>query len=127
MLSPTITVLRGGWEIEILSREIVPGDILILEAGDKIPADARLTESHSLICDEASLTGESVPVNKFVQPLKEDMPVGDQKNMVFAGTIVTSGRGIAVVTATGMQTEFGKIAEEVSTIETEKAPLEVRT
>ncbi len=127
MLSPTITVLRGGKEEEIPSKELVPGDILLLEAGDKIPADARLIESHSLRCDEASLTGESVPVGKSTNSLPEHVRVNDRKNMVFTGTTVTYGRGKAVVTLTGMQTEFGKIAEEVTAVEAEKTPLERRT
>lgn len=127
MLSPTITVLRGGKEEDIPSKELVPGDVLLLEAGDKIPADARLVENHSLRCDEAPLTGESVPVGKDIKPLPEDVPMGDRKNTVFTGTTVTYGRGKAVVTSTGMNTEFGKIAEEVMTVKTEKTPLEKRT
>ncbi len=127
MLSPTITALRGGKEEEIPSKEIVPGDILLLEAGDKIPADARLVENHSLRCDEAPLTGESVPVGKDIKPLPENVRVNDRKNMVFTGTVVTYGRGKAAVTFTGMRTEFGKIAEEVTAVETEKTPLEKRT
>ncbi len=127
MLSPTITVLRRGKEEEIPSKDLVPGDILLLEAGDKIPADARLVENHSLRCDEASLTGESVPVGKDIKPLPQDAPVADRKNMVFTGTAVTYGRGKAAITSTGMNTEFGKIAKEVMTVKTEKTPLEKRT
>jgi Ca2+-transporting ATPase len=127
MLSPTITALRGGKEEEVPSKELVPGDILLLEAGDKIPADARLIENHSLRCDEAPLTGESVPVGKEIKPLAENVRVSDRRNMAFTGTTVTYGRGKAVVTSTGMSTEFGKIAEEVTTVETEKTPLERRT
>ncbi len=127
MLTPTITVLRGGKEEEVPSKELVPGDILLLEAGDKIPADARLVENHSLRCDEAPLTGESVPVGKDIKALPEGVRVSDRKNIVFTGTTVTYGRGKAVVTSTGMLTEFGKIAEEVISVETEKTPLEKRT
>ena len=127
MLTPTITVLRGGKEEKVPSKELVPGDILLLEAGDKIPADARLVENHSLRCDEAPLTGESVPVGKDIKPLSENVRVSDRRNIVFTGTIVTYGRGKAVVTSTGMSTEFGKIAEEVMTVKTEKTPLEKRT
>jgi Ca2+-transporting ATPase len=127
MLAPTITVLRGGQEQEVPSKELVPGDVLLLEAGDKIPADGRLVEIHSLQCDEAPLTGESVPVGKELILLRGDAPVGDRRNMVFTGTIATYGRGVAVVTATGMQTEFGEIAKEVAAVETEKTPLERRT
>ncbi len=127
MLSPTITVLREGQEEEIPSKEIVPGDILLLEAGDKIPADARLVEGHSLMCDEAPLTGESVPVNKEIKSLAEDVSVSDRRNMVFTGTTVTYGRGKAAVTSTGMNTEFGLIAKEVTSVEAEETPLEKRT
>jgi Ca2+-transporting ATPase len=127
MLSPAITVLREGREEEVPSKELVPGDILVLEAGDKIPADARLIENHSLRCDEAPLTGESVPVGKDIKPLLENVRVSDRRNTVFTGTTVTYGRGKAVVTSTGMSTEFGKIAEEVTAVETEKTPLEKRT
>jgi Ca2+-transporting ATPase len=127
MLSPTITALRGGKEEEVPSNELVPGDVLLLEAGDKIPADARLIENHSLRCDEAPLTGESAPVGKNLAPLPENARVADRKNMVFTGTTVTYGRGKAAVTSTGMRTEFGKIAEEVTSVETEKSPLEKRT
>lgn len=127
MLSSTITILRGGKEEEIPSKELVPGDILLLEAGDKIPADARLVENHSLRCDEAPLTGESVPVGKDIKPMPQDVRVSDRKNMIFTGTTVTYGRGKAVVTSTGMNTEFGKIAEEVTAVKAEKTPLEKRT
>ncbi|MGH8730418.1 MAG: cation-translocating P-type ATPase [Burkholderiales bacterium] len=127
MLTPMITVLRGGKEQEVASKELVPGDVLVLEAGDKIPADARLVENHSIHCDEAPLTGESLPVTKDIAPMRQDALVGDRKNMVFTGTTVTYGRGKAVVCATGMQTEFGKIAKEVASVETEKTPLERRT
>jgi len=127
MLSATIRVLRDGKEEEIPSKELVHGDILLLEAGDRIPADARLIEIHSLRCDEAPLTGESVSVGKDIKPLPEDVRVSDRKNMVFTGTTVTYGRGKAVVTSTGMNTEFGKIAEEVTAVEAEKSPLEKRT
>ncbi len=127
MLSPTITVLRGGKEEDVPSKELVPGDILLLEAGDKIPADARLIDVRSLRCDEAPLTGESVPVEKSIATLHKELPVGDRENMVFTGTTAIYGRGKAVVTSTGMDTEFGKIAEEVMTAKVEKTPLEKRT
>jgi Ca2+-transporting ATPase len=127
MLTPTITALRGGREEEIPSKELVPGDIILLEAGDKIPADGRLVEIHSLQCDEAPLTGESFPVEKDLKVLPEAAPVGDRKNMVFTGTAVTYGRGKAVVTDTGVKTEFGKIAAELATVSQEKTPLEKRT
>ena len=102
MLSPMITALRGGKEIEVPSKDLVPGDILVLEAGDRIPADARLVENFSMQCDEAPLTGESLPIIKELKVFREDAPVGDRKNMVFTGTTVTYGRGKALVCATGM-------------------------
>ena len=127
MLTPTIAVLRGGREEKIPSKELVPGDIMLLEAGDKIPADGRLIESHSMQCDEAPLTGESFPVEKDLKVLPEAVPLGDRKNMVFTGTAVSYGRGKAVVTDTGSKTEFGKIAAELATVSQEKSPLEKRT
>lgn len=127
MLSPTITAIRGGREEEVPSKELVPGDILLLEAGDRIPADVRLIEARSLRCDEAPLTGESAPVGKNMEVLPENTLVADRKNMSFTGTTVTYGRGKAVVTNTGMTTEFGKIAKEVAAIEVGKTPLEKRT
>jgi len=127
MLSPAITALRGGKEEEVSTKELVPGDILILEAGDKIPADSRIVESYSLRCDEAPLTGESVPVGKNPKPLPAQVRVNDRKNMVFTGTTIAYGRGKAAVTSTGMNTEFGKIAQQVTAVQTEKTPLEKRT
>jgi len=127
MLAPETTVLRGGELLRIDSRDIVPGDVLALEAGDKIPADARVVESHVLRCDEAPLTGESVPVGKSCAALDPALGTADQKNMVFTGAAVTYGRGRAVVTATAMDTAFGRIAKEVAAVKTEKTPLEKRT
>ncbi|MBN2198334.1 MAG: cation-translocating P-type ATPase [Candidatus Aminicenantes bacterium] len=127
MLSPTCTVVRDGHEREIPSKDLVPGDIVLLEAGDRIPADARLAEVPTLKCDEAALTGESVPVTKHCGALPAETRISDRRNMVFAGTVVTYGRAKAVVTATGMSTEFGRIAEEVGAPEQKKTPLEKRT
>jgi Ca2+-transporting ATPase len=127
MLAPTITVLRDSTEQEVASKDLVPGDILVLEAGDRIPADGRIVELHSFQCDEAPLTGESLPVTKESNAVRGDAPVGDRKNMVFTGTTVTYGRAKAVVCGTGMRTEFGKIAEEVAAVSQEKTPLERRT
>jgi Ca2+-transporting ATPase len=127
MLSPTITVLRGGKEEESPSKELVPGDILLIEAGDKIPADARVVEVHAMRCDEASLTGESLPVGKIYEALPEKTGIADRKNMIFAGTTILYGRGKAIVTSTGMNTEFGSIAQEMLSVESEKTPLEKRT
>ena len=99
--------------------------MILLHTGDRIPADARLLEAINLQMEEAALTGESVPVEKHIQPLSgNDLPVGDRKNMVYAGTAATYGRGKALVIATGMQTEFGKIAQLLQTVETGKTPLQ---
>jgi len=127
MLSPIIRVIRDGHERDVPTKDVVPGDIMLLEAGYKIPADARLIESASLKCDEAPLTGESVPVDKDIKPLPSEMNISDRRNMVFTGTTVSYGRGKAVVTDTGSKTEFGKIAEEVAQVEKVETPLEKRT
>jgi len=111
LTSPTVTVLREGEEREVPSKQLVPGDIMVLATGDRISADARLIEAHSLETVEASLTGESAPVAKDPEEvLPEGAAVGDRRNMVHSGTIVGRGRGTAVVVATGMSTELGKIA-----------------
>jgi Ca2+-transporting ATPase len=127
MLAPMIKVRRAGAAREIASRELVPGDVLLLEAGDRVPADGRVLQAHSLRCDEASLTGESVPVAKDTVPVAAGAPLGDRRNLVFAGTTVSYGRCVAVVTATAMSTEFGRIAEQAAAIVAEKTPLERRT
>ncbi len=125
MAAPTATVLRDGQETKIPARDVVPGDVVILHTGDRIPADGRLIESVNLQIEEAALTGESVPVEKHTQALPtDDMPVGDRKNMVYAGTAATYGRGKALIIATGMQTEFGKIAQLLQTVESGKTPLQ---
>lgn len=126
MAAPTASVIRDGVEVNIPSRELVPGDVILLHTGDRIPADSRLLESINLQVEEAALTGESVPVEKHTEPLVgDDLPVGDRKNMVYAGTAATYGRGKAIVVATGMQTEFGKIAKLLQTIESGKTPLQI--
>lgn len=125
MAAPLASVLRNGEEIKIPAREVVPGDVIFLRAGDKVPADARLIETFNLQADEAALTGESQPVEK--NPATLDNPalaIGDRKNMVYSGTSISYGRGRAVVTATGMQTEFGKIAQLLQTVERGKTPLQ---
>ncbi|MBP7356392.1 MAG: HAD-IC family P-type ATPase, partial [Longilinea sp.] len=125
MAAPTATVLRDGDDTEIPARELVPGDVILLNTGDRVPADARLLEAVNLQVEEAALTGESMPVEKHTQPLdNSELSVGDRKNMVYAGTAVTYGRGRALVAATGMQTEFGKIAQMLQTVETGKTPLQ---
>jgi len=125
MAAPTATILRDGMEVKAPARELVPGDVIILHTGDRIPADARLIEAVNLQVEEAALTGESVPVEKHIRALENaDSPIGDRKNMVYAGTAVTYGRGRALVAATGMQTEFGKIAKMLQDVETGKTPLQ---
>jgi len=123
LTAPKARVLREGKEILIPAREVVPGDIVILESGDRIPADARLLEVADLKTDEAVLTGESTPVGKATDVLDKEAPVADRKNSVFMATHVTYGRGNAVITSTGMSTEFGKIAEMVQAVEEEETPL----
>ncbi len=125
MAAPTANVIRNGVEVKIPAKGLVPGDVIILHTGDRIPADSRLLEAVNLQVEEAALTGESVPVEKHILPLPgDDLPVGDRKNMVYAGTAVTYGRGKSLVIATGMQTEFGKIAQLLQTVETGTTPLQ---
>ncbi|MFH1637303.1 MAG: HAD-IC family P-type ATPase, partial [Candidatus Woesearchaeota archaeon] len=124
MIALKVRVIRGGKEEVIDALRVVPGDIIVLEEGSKVPADARLIESHMLQTQEASLTGESTPIAKEVSLLKEDTALADMKNMVFNGTCVTRGRATAVVTWTGMKTEVGKIAGMLQEIEVEKTPLQ---
>ena len=117
-------VIRNGKKEEIDSKNLVPGDIIIIEAGDKIPADSRLLEVNSLKIDESSLTGESTTVEKIIAALEKEAQVADQKNMVFSGTIAKEGTAKAVVTATGMETEIGKIAHLVQITEEAETPLQ---
>lgn len=125
MAAPTVTVIRGGQETRIPARELVPGDLILLHAGDKVAADARLIKSINLQVEEAALTGESVAVAKNTEPLsREDLALGDRNNMVFAGTIATYGRGRAVVVGTGMNTQFGRIAKMLQSVESGKTPLQ---
>jgi Ca2+-transporting ATPase len=126
MAAPTAIALRNGKEERIPANQLVPGDIILLYTGDKVPADARLIEVHNLKLDEAALTGESAPVNKQTDAQSEETQLNDRRNMVFTGTIVAYGRAKAVVTTTGMSTEFGKIAEMVQTTTQEHTPLEKR-
>jgi P-type Ca2+ transporter type 2C len=123
--SPTAKVLRDGQKVEIPSREIVVGDILYLDAGDFVSADGRILENHSLQVNESSLTGESLSVLKDTGKIEqEDVPIGDKKNMVFSGSFVTYGRGVVVVTSTGMNTEIGKIANLLESAKDKKTPLQ---
>lgn len=126
MAAPTASVMRDGEEHEIPTRELVPGDIILLRVGDQIPADARLLEAINLMVDEAPLTGESMPVEKTSRALsRKEAPVGDRENMVFMGTTASYGRGKAVVATTGMATEFGRIAGLLQEAEEKKTPLQV--
>ena len=124
--SPSAKVYRNGKKVEIPSKELVPGDILILEAGDMVSADGRIIENFSLQVNESSLTGESESVNKFVDVIeKEDIALGDQKNMVFSGSLVTYGRALVVITGTGMNTEIGKIAHLMEETQEKQTPLQI--
>ena len=125
MSAPTAKVLRDGHVVQIPGREVVPGDVVVLEAGDSVCADGRLLESASLKCDESALTGESLPVEKDVEPIDGEAALGDRRNMVFSGSFVTYGRGRFLVTATGMDTEVGKIAALLKGAEEKKTPLQV--
>ena len=124
LTAPKAHVIREGTDIIIPAREIVPGDILVLESGDQIAADARVLEAVELKTIEAVLTGESTPVNKDVSAVREETPISERRNTLFTATHVVYGRGKAIVTSTGMNTEFGKIAEMVQTTEEEETPLQ---
>jgi len=124
LAAPRARVMRNGKETMILAREVVPGDILVLEAGDTVAADSRLLEAVELKTDEAILTGESTPVNKSLEPVKPDAPTADRRDMLFMATHTIYGRAKACVASTGMNTEFGKIAEMVQEAEEEETPLE---
>ncbi|WP_294172859.1 cation-translocating P-type ATPase [uncultured Clostridium sp.] len=124
--APCAKVIRNGKKIEIQSRDVVPGDILVLEAGDLIIADGRVIESYSLQVNESSLTGESLSVDKIIDKIdSEEVALGDQKNMVFSGSLVTYGRALVAVTSTGMKTEIGKIATLMEETQEKKTPLQV--
>jgi len=124
LTAPKARVIRDGIEVIIPAKEIVPGDILALESGDQIPADARIIEAIELKTSEAVLTGESTPVNKDLSVLADETPISERRNTLFTATHVVYGRGKAVVTTTGMNTEFGKIAEMVQTAQEEETPLQ---
>ncbi|MCA9898423.1 MAG: cation-translocating P-type ATPase, partial [Anaerolineales bacterium] len=124
---PLVRVRRNGELRELSAKELVPGDVVLLEAGNAIPADLRLVECVNLRIQEAALTGESEPVEKHTEALpREDVPLGDRRNMAYMGTVVTYGRGTAVVTGTGMETELGKIATLLQTVESGLTPLQQR-
>ncbi|MGN8644786.1 cation-translocating P-type ATPase [Gracilibacillus sp. HCP3S3_G5_1] len=124
MSAPEAKVIRNGISQTIMARELVPGDIVLLEAGDYIPADGRLLEAESLKVNEGMLTGESDAVEKMTDPIREKVTIGDQKNMVFSSSLVVNGRGTFVVTATGEKAEIGKIAEMIETAEAKLTPLQ---
>jgi Ca2+-transporting ATPase len=125
MTAPTATVIRDGEEEKISARDLVPGDIILLQTGDRIPADSRLTEAVNLKIDEAPLTGESTPVGKQIETIPSDASVADRKNMAYMGTTVVYGRGRALVTATGMSSEFGRIAGMLQEVKPPPTPLQV--
>ncbi|MEA5151470.1 MAG: cation-translocating P-type ATPase [Oscillospiraceae bacterium] len=131
MSAATSKVLRSGKLMTVPSEELVAGDVVLLEAGDAVPADGRLIHSASLKIEEAALTGESVPVLKFIDIInlgdgEKDVPLGDRKNMVYMGSTVVYGRGTAVITATGMDTEMGKIADALSKAQDGQTPLQIK-
>lgn len=119
-------IIRSGKEIEVYSSDIVPGDIVLLSSGDKISADLRLIEVNNLTIDESVLTGESTSVSKISSAINKDVILAERKNMAYAGTSVLSGRGIGIVTATGLNTELGEIAKKVNTTKDTKSPLTIR-
>jgi P-type Ca2+ transporter type 2C len=124
LAAPESTVVRDDERQRIAADQVVPGDIILVEAGDRIPADARLIESANLQADEAALTGESVPVTKEIQPIDADIGIGDRRNMLYSSTVATYGRGRAIVVATGMATEVGRIAGLLEAAEKEPTPLQ---
>lgn len=124
LAAPAAKVIRNGRPMTISSFALVPGDVIMLETGDSVPADCRILESVQMKIDESALTGESVPVKKLADVLQENVPLAERKNMGFAGTIITNGRGKAVVVTTGQNTELGKIATMVSETKQEETPLQ---
>jgi P-type E1-E2 ATPase len=123
MLTPHANVIRDGQRLNVLSHEVVPGDIVLLEAGDKVPADIRLIQARNVSVEEAILTGESVPTQKGIDPVAADAPVGDRTCMLFSGTLVNTGAAKGVVVATGAATEIGQVGTLLSTVETITTPM----
>ena len=127
MAVPIVRVVRGGRTMEVAAADVVPGDIVKLEAGSIVPADVRLIEVANLRIEEATLTGESEPANKQVEPIdRERLALGDRRCMAYSGTQVTAGRGVGAVVATGMETELGRIATMLQNVESEDTPLQAR-
>lgn len=126
LTTPRTIVIRDGKEAELPSREIVPGDTIVIETGDRVPADSRLIDVIGLKVDESSLTGESFAISKGIDAIPENTPLADRGNMIFMGTVSTYGRGKGVVVATGMKTEIGQIAEMIQVAEREPTPLQVK-
>lgn len=125
--APTSKVMRDGKVVQIAARELVPGDVVLVESGDRIPADVRWLEVNSCSVEESALTGESLPVNKHAEPISDaDVPLGDRKNIGFMGTMVTRGTAKGVVIRTGMDTEMGKIADLIQNTESQETPLQHR-
>jgi Ca2+-transporting ATPase len=124
MLAPTTTVLRSGVETTVDAATLVPGDVVLLDVGDRVPADVRLIDTVNMKADESSLTGESVSVEKQSLPVPEDTPLAEQTSVAWMGTTITSGRARTIVFATGMETQFGRIAELTSTVGREPTPLQ---
>ncbi|MFC1696806.1 cation-translocating P-type ATPase [Nanoarchaeota archaeon] len=124
--SPYAKVIRDNQTQKVLAKDIVPGDIIVLEAGDLVPADARLLQQSMLQVNEASLTGESIPSKKITEAFKKEMHIADQENMIFMGTAVTYGKAKAIITSTGMKTEFGKVAHSIQTTKEVKTPLQIK-
>jgi magnesium-transporting ATPase (P-type) len=127
MIAPHATVLRGGTRHRIVAREIVTGDIVVLEPGDKTPADLRLTRARNLLADEAILTGESLPVDKTEAPVAADASLGDRFCMLYSGTLVATGQATGVVVATGADTEIGHISTLIGQVETLTTPMVARS
>jgi len=123
MLAPHASVVRGGRRLTVAAEDLVPGDVVLLEAGDRMPADLRLIRAQSLRVEEAALTGESVPVEKSPAPVPPEAPLGDRTSMPFSGTLVAAGHGAGVVVATGGATEIGRVSALVGTVETLTTPL----
>jgi Ca2+-transporting ATPase len=126
MATPMVHVVRDGMPREIPARELVPGDVVLLEAGSRVPADGRLVEAYALRMEESALTGESVPVDKGTEPVSADAPLADRASMAFSGTSVAAGRGKMLVSATGMRAELGRVAGLLQGADPGKPPLQRR-